>query len=79
VDRSWRVVAGRREIVLDVYASKIVDGDLDPKEHAETRWIVSEDVTGLDWAEVDRPILPALRRALAGGDFPVPQLRENAG
>lgn len=26
---------------------------------------------GLDWAEADRPILLALRRILASGDFPI--------
>jgi 8-oxo-dGTP diphosphatase len=62
-------IAGDREIVLDVYAARRVEGVPFAREHAQLRWIGSGDLDGLDWPEPDRPILPFLRRGLdRGGD-----------
>ena len=65
---------GGREIVLDVYSAKLVQGDPHPREHAKTRWIDTNEIEGLDWAEADRPILPILKRVLGRGlrDCPLP-------
>lgn len=48
-------IIGGREIVLDVYYASLVQGEPHPKEHAETRWIDTNEIDGLDWAEADRP------------------------
>lgn len=55
-----------RQIILDVYVSTIVGGALVLSEHAATRWIGPREIAALDWAEADRPILPALQRLLEG-------------
>ncbi|MAE69657.1 MAG: hypothetical protein CME06_04205 [Gemmatimonadetes bacterium] len=66
IGRGESVVQGR-EIVLDVYCSNLVSGEPRPTEHSETRWITSDQLGGLDWADADRPILPFLRRILDRG------------
>jgi 8-oxo-dGTP diphosphatase len=57
-------IVGGREIVLDVYSASLIQGEPHPKEHAETRWIETHEIEGLDWAEADRPVLPILKRVL---------------
>jgi len=68
-----------RTIRLDVYRAEILSGELSPLEHQEIRWVDAEDLMRLDWAEADIPVLPAVRRLLAGqgpGGTPrVPGLR----
>jgi mutator protein MutT len=66
IGRGESVVQGR-EIVLDVYCSTLVSGELQPAAHSETRWIESGEVDGLEWAEADQPILPFLHRILDRG------------
>jgi 8-oxo-dGTP diphosphatase len=67
-------IVGAREIVLDVFAARRVEGVPVAREHAQLRWIGSGDIHGLDWPEADRPILPFLRRRLdRGGDRGAPE------
>ena len=66
IGRGESLVHGR-EVVLDVFHSILVHGVLQLKEHAQTRWIGSDEIDGLDWAEADRPVLPILRRILDHG------------
>jgi hypothetical protein len=73
IGRGESTVDGR-EIVLDVYYASLVQGEPHPKEHAETRWIDTNEVEGLEWAEADRPVLTILKRLLGRGlrDCPLP-------
>lgn len=64
--RGESIVNGR-QLVLDVYYATPVDGDPDPREHAQIRWIEADGIADLDWPEADRPVLPFLRRALDRG------------
>jgi len=51
--------------VLTVAVAWLVDGDPDPTEHDEVRWLASEELGTVDWLEPDRPFLPHVRRLLA--------------
>lgn len=55
-----------RRIVLEVFRAKWIDGTLNLREHAEVRWVGADDLDGLDWADADRPVLPAVRALLEG-------------
>lgn len=54
-----------REIVLDVYLARVVSA-ADPvlREHDAIRWVGPDDLLAIDWADADRPVLPALERHL---------------
>ena len=60
---------GERTIVLDVYETTWIDGELRLSDHDQTLWIGSGGVDALDWAAADVPVLDALARRL-GGDHP---------
>ena len=72
-------VIGNRSIRLEVFRAQILNGELIPLEHCEIRWVDAEQLLRLDWAKADIPVLPAVRRLLAGqgpGGTPrVPGLR----
>ena len=51
---------GAREIVLDVYRARLIGGELDLLEHSQARWLETSELTDLDWAEADIPVVPAL-------------------
>lgn len=55
---------GDRTILLDVYESEWVGGELTLSEHHEYGWFGADEVSSLDWPEADRPILPALEARL---------------
>jgi len=59
------VYEGGRRIVLDVYAARIRGGELTLREHDDFRWVRAGELGGLDWAQADIPVLPALRARLA--------------
>lgn len=59
--------AGDREVVLDVYAASLVDGEPTPIQHAQLRWIRADEIATLAWPEADRPVLSLLHRLLARG------------
>jgi hypothetical protein len=48
---------GRGPIRLHPFVCRIVAGELHPHEHSEIRWCLSDELTALDWAEADVPIL----------------------
>jgi 8-oxo-dGTP diphosphatase len=48
---------GTRIITLDVYAATITAGTLTLREHAQVIWASAEDLSELDWAEADIPIV----------------------
>ncbi len=45
-------------IVLDVYSATLTTGTPRPTEHAELRWLGADELSNLDWAEADIPVLP---------------------
>ncbi len=67
-DLEWagqgRVLAGGRQIVLDVYFASLAAGEPQPHAHIELRWIRASEIESLAWADADLPILPALRARL---------------
>lgn len=58
------VVQKGRRIVLDVYRGEILKGTLRLREHRAFRWLTTETLDGLDWAEADVPVLPRVRALL---------------
>ena len=57
-----------RRIELDVFTASVVGGEIRLAEHRQVGWFRAGDIDDLDWAEADRPVLPALRQALADVD-----------
>lgn len=51
--------------VLTVALARLTDGDPDPVEHDEIRWLTADEIDTVDWLEPDRPFLPELRDHLA--------------
>ncbi len=47
-------------ITLYPFLCKIVSGDLIPVEHDRVEWLKAEELSRLDWADADRPILCAV-------------------
>lgn len=47
-------------IVLEVYRATLVAGRPTPAEHAELRWARASDLSKLEWADADVPIVPAV-------------------
>lgn len=67
IGRGTSLSDGRR-IVLEVYAARVVGGELRLHEHEEHGWFAAGELAGLDWPEADLPILPALARRLAAAE-----------
>lgn len=57
-------VVGGRRIALDVYAATLLAGEVRLVEHQDWGWFTAAEIDGLDWAEADRPVLPALKDLL---------------
>jgi 8-oxo-dGTP diphosphatase len=52
--------------ILKVYLAKLVDGQQPQRlEHAELRWLASDELHSVDWLPADAPIVEALRGYLA--------------
>ncbi len=56
---------GGVRIELEVYAARIVSGEIRLVEHHQCGWFRAEEIDGLDWAVADRPVLAALKRRLS--------------
>lgn len=52
--------------VLTVALAVLTEGDPDPHEHDEIRWLTAAELDDVDWLEPDRPFLPRLRTLLGG-------------
>jgi 8-oxo-dGTP diphosphatase len=52
--------------VLRVYLGGLAPGSAEPSahEHSELRWVGSAELTGLDWLDADRVLLPELAAVL---------------
>jgi 8-oxo-dGTP diphosphatase len=46
--------------VLTVGLARLVDGDPEPREHDEIRWLAADELDSVDWLEPDRPFLDEL-------------------
>lgn len=52
--------------VLTVALGTLVDGDPEPTEHDEVRWLSAAELDDVDWLDPDRPFLPELKGVLEG-------------
>lgn len=52
--------------VLRVWRAHLARGEPRAIEHAALRWVSADELDGLAWLRADLPLLPHLRRALAG-------------
>jgi len=50
--------------VLTVAVARLVDGEPEPTEHDEVRWLSVDELDGVDWLEPDRPFLSGLAERL---------------
>ncbi|GAB6986705.1 (deoxy)nucleoside triphosphate pyrophosphohydrolase [Nocardioides pyridinolyticus] len=53
------VAIGER-YVLRVAVAVLLDGEPDPREHDEIRWLAAQELGEVDWLEPDRPFLAHL-------------------
>jgi len=51
---------GDKLIELDVYAARILAGDVSLSEHARVVWASADELLSFDWAEADVPSVPAV-------------------
>lgn len=51
----------RRGLVLWVARCRLVEGEPEPREHDDLRWVPLDELDDLPWLEPDRPFLPLLR------------------
>ncbi|SOE01346.1 (deoxy)nucleoside triphosphate pyrophosphohydrolase [Blastococcus haudaquaticus] len=51
---------------LRVWGARLDGGEPVAHEHAALRWMRADGLEDLDWIPADRPLLPAVRRLLAG-------------
>jgi len=51
-------------LVLRVAVAQLVDGEPQPVEHDQIRWLSSDELDDVDWLDPDRPFLPAIARSL---------------
>lgn len=57
-------VLGAQRIVLDVFAGRIASGEPRALEHRRLRWCSADELAGLEWADADVPVVPAVQRWL---------------
>jgi 8-oxo-dGTP diphosphatase len=50
--------------VLTVAVGTLVDGEPEPTEHDELRWLSAAELDDVDWLDPDRPFLPELKGVL---------------
>ena len=50
--------------VLTVALARLVDGEPDPVEHDQLRWLSAGELGHVDWLDSDRPFLAELRETL---------------
>lgn len=60
------VPIGERHLLTVALAVLTGDGDPDPQEHDEIRWLTAAELDDVDWLEPDRPFFPHLRAVLGG-------------
>jgi 8-oxo-dGTP diphosphatase len=58
-----------RSIELSVYRARFLAGDLELAEHAEARWFAASELSALDWAAADIPIVPLAEKVLDDAVF----------
>jgi 8-oxo-dGTP diphosphatase len=51
---------------LRAYRVSLLRGEPQPRDHRALRWVIADELPGLDWVPADRAWLPALARALTG-------------
>lgn len=48
-------------ITMHVYVCKLKNPEFVMKEHVDAKWLVREELSSLDWAEADKPIVERLQ------------------
>ncbi|WP_035798290.1 (deoxy)nucleoside triphosphate pyrophosphohydrolase [Kitasatospora mediocidica] len=75
----WTVRTG---LVLRIWAAELLSGDPRPlQDHSELRWLGPAELSGLDWLEHDREVLPEVARLLtaggSGAEQPAPEVGQS--
>ena len=60
-----RAVPVRPGLALRVGVARLLDGEPEPVEHDEVRWLGQAELDAVDWLDADRPFLGDLRAVLA--------------
>lgn len=50
-------------VELSTYWCRIIDGEPEPAEHAELRWMTAEELAALEWAPADVPAVEVILQA----------------
>lgn len=58
------VISEDRYLVLDVYVAYWVAGEIRLRDHDAARWLRASELTSLEWAAADVPVLDELRSLL---------------
>ena len=53
---------------MRVYRCEIMEGEPEAHEHADLKWIRSDEVQGLRWAPADVPLLPCFEKWFSFGN-----------
>ena len=57
-------------VELTTFYATLVDGEPELTEHAEARWLASDELDALDWAPADLPAVAIVRARLARNGEP---------
>ena len=49
-------------LTMHTYISKIVDGEIDLKEHMDMKWLSLDEIEKVDWLEADIDIVEKLKK-----------------
>ncbi|WP_322633275.1 (deoxy)nucleoside triphosphate pyrophosphohydrolase [Glycomyces albidus] len=58
------LATGGGRFLLRVYYAGLASGEPHPKEHAELRWLLPEEIDSVPWLPGNRPAVEAIREAL---------------
>ena len=59
--------AGEALITLDVYRAALLEGAPLPSEHAAVAWLEAGELSSLDWADADIPVVATVAELLRRG------------
>ena len=62
------VLVGTTQIVMDLFACSLLEGEPQNLEHEALKWIKSTQLKGWDWAPADIPLLPLVEEYFGAKD-----------